>query len=168
MEKNKLGKSGIIDWLKDKWAHNPMFSTLLALLVMVLIQSVVMTNLAGSFAGMFGKMGMAWLNILRNNTYAGIIALGMCFMMNMRLIANPPDSLVQAIGTKINKDTGKVKMGLDAVCVVISCGVDLMAHGRLTSIGLATLATMLFVGPTLTQFNRIFKSKILALAGLAE
>ena len=79
MEKNKLGNNGIIDWLKDKWAHNPMFSTLLALLVMVLIQSVVMTNLAGSFAGMFGKMGMAWLNILRNNVFAGIIALGMCF-----------------------------------------------------------------------------------------
>ena len=81
MEKNKLGNNGIVDWLKDKWAHNPMFSTLLALLVMVLIQSVVMTNLAGSFAGMFGKMGMAWLNILRNNTYAGIIALGMCFVI---------------------------------------------------------------------------------------
>ena len=81
MEKNKLGNNGIVDWLKDKWAHNPMFSTLLALLVMVLIQSVVMTNLAGSIGGMFGKMGMAWLNILRNNTYAGIIALGMCFII---------------------------------------------------------------------------------------
>jgi len=97
-----------------------------------------------------------------------LIALGMCFMMNMRLVANPPDSLVQVIGTKINKDTGKVKMGLDAVCVAISCCVDFMAHGRLTSIGLATVATMLFVGPTLTQCNRIFKTKILTLAGLAE
>jgi len=109
-----------------------------------------------------------WQNLLLLAVAVVLIALGMCFMMNMRLVANPPDSLVQVIGTKINKDTGKVKMGLDAVCVAISCCVDFMAHGRLTSIGLATVATMLFVGPTLTQCNRIFKTKILTLAGLAE
>ena len=81
MEKNKLVKTDLVSWVKDKWAHSPIFSTLLALLAMVLVQSVVMTNLAGSFGGMFGKMGMAWLNILRNNTYAGVIALGMCFVI---------------------------------------------------------------------------------------
>ena len=73
MEMNKLGKNGIVGWFKEKWAHNPLFSTLFALFVMVLIQSVVMANLAGSFSGMFGKMWMAWLNILRNNTYACIM-----------------------------------------------------------------------------------------------
>jgi len=109
-----------------------------------------------------------WQNLLLLGVAVILIALGMCFMMNMRLIANPPDSLVQVIATKIGKDTGKVKMGLDAVCVVIACSVDLIAHGRLTSIGLATLATMLFVGPILTRFNRIFKGKILALAGMTE
>ena len=81
MENKKLVKTDLIGWFKDKWAHNPMFSTLLALLVMVLVQSVVMTNLAGSFGGMWGKLGRAWRNILRNNTYAGIIALGMCFII---------------------------------------------------------------------------------------
>ena len=54
MEKSKLVKTDLMSWIKDKWAHNPMFSTLLALLVMVLVQSVVMTNVAGSFGGMFG------------------------------------------------------------------------------------------------------------------
>jgi len=88
--------------------------------------------------------------------------------MNMNLIANPPDSLVQTIGTKLKKDTGKVKMGLDAVCVVIACSVDLIAHKSLVSLGLATIATMLLVGPILTQCNRIFKNRILALSGLAE
>lgn len=58
---------------------NSIVSSLFALLVMVIIQAIVMGNLAGSFAGMWGKLGMAWLNILRNNTYAGLIALGMCF-----------------------------------------------------------------------------------------
>ena len=101
MEKNKLGNNGIIDWLKDKWAHNPMFSTLLALLAMVLIQCVVMTNLAGSFAGVFGKMGMAWLNILRNNTYAGIIGLGMCFIIISGGIDLSVGSMLCALGAML-------------------------------------------------------------------
>ena len=37
MEKNTLVKSGIFGWFKEKWAHNPMFSTLFALVVMMLI-----------------------------------------------------------------------------------------------------------------------------------
>jgi uncharacterized membrane protein YczE len=109
-----------------------------------------------------------WQNLLVLAVAVVLIAVGMCFMMNMNLIANPPDSLVQTIGTKLKKDTGKVKMGLDAVCVAIACSVDLLAHKSLVSLGLATIATMLLVGPILTQCNRIFKSKILALAGLAE
>ena len=107
-----------------------------------------------------------WQNLILLGASVVLIALGMCFMMNMRVVANPPDSLVQTIGMKTDKDTGKVKMMLDVVCVAIACSVDLIAHGRLTSIGIATLATMLFVGPILTQFNRIFRDKILALAGL--
>lgn len=79
--KNTLKNSGALGWFKDKWAHNAMFSTIFALIVMVLLQCVVMRFNAGSFGGMFGRMGMAWLNILRNNTYAGIIALGMCFII---------------------------------------------------------------------------------------
>ena len=63
-----LDKSAAKSWIKNKWEDNPMFSTLFALLVMVIIQAFVMGNLGGSFAGMFGKLGIAWLNILRNNT----------------------------------------------------------------------------------------------------
>ena len=81
MEKAKKENKGFIVWFKDNWAHNSLFSTLFALFVMVLIQSVVMWNNAGSFGGLFPKMRMAWLNILRNNAYAGIIALGMCFVI---------------------------------------------------------------------------------------
>ena len=58
---------------------NPIASTLFALAVMVILQAAVMAGLAGSFSGMWEKLGMAWLNILRNNVYSGLIALGMCF-----------------------------------------------------------------------------------------
>lgn len=77
MDSKKLNGSN--SWIKNQWSKNPVFSTFFALIVMVLIQAVVMGNIAGSFAGMWGKLGQAWLNILRNNTYAGIIAFGMCF-----------------------------------------------------------------------------------------
>lgn len=80
MENTKKNQS-FTEWVKYNWEHNSIFSTLFALLVMVIAQCVVMYFNAGSFAGMWGKMGMAWLNILRNNTYAGVIALGMCFVI---------------------------------------------------------------------------------------
>lgn len=65
-------------------SKNSFLSTLFALLVMILIQAAVQGFNAGSFTGMFGKMWIAWLNILRNNAYAGVIALGMCFAIITR------------------------------------------------------------------------------------
>ncbi|MCF0135050.1 MAG: ABC transporter permease [Lachnospiraceae bacterium] len=66
---------------KKKSNDGALTATVFALIVMVLIQSVVMGINAGSFGGMFGKMGMAWMNILRNNSYAGVIAMGMCLII---------------------------------------------------------------------------------------
>ena len=71
MEKNKIGKTDVISWVKDKWAHNPMFSTLIALLCMVLVQSVVMGNLAGSFGGS-GVSTLYVVIILLAALYAGM------------------------------------------------------------------------------------------------
>ena len=75
---NKTSKR-TIGSVGEIWSKNSFLSTLFALLVMILIQAAVQGFNAGSFTGMFGKMWIAWLNILRNNAYAGVIALGMCF-----------------------------------------------------------------------------------------
>ena len=75
---NKTSKR-TIGSVVEIWSKNSFLSTLFALLVMILIQAAVQGFNAGSFTGMFGKMWIAWLNILRNNAYAGVIALGMCF-----------------------------------------------------------------------------------------
>ena len=100
MEKRRLedNQSGAIGWFKENWSHNALFSTIFALVVMVLIQSVVMWVNAGSFGGMFGKMGMAWLNILRNNAYQGVIALGMCFIIISGGIDLSVGSMLCALG----------------------------------------------------------------------
>ena len=174
MEMNKLGKNGIVAWFKDKWAHSPMFSTLFALLVMVLIQSVVMTNLAGSFGGMFGKMGMAWLNILRNNTYAGIIALGMCFIIISGGIDLSVGSMLCALGAMLmyllDEGNGPLAaMGITGVpAYVISIVLIMLAgsvmgllNGALISYGklppfIATLGTMKIFRSVTQQLTKTF------------
>ena len=90
--------SGALGWFREKWSHNAMFSTVFALVVMLLIQCVVMWINAGSFGGMFGKMGMAWLNIMRNNVYSGLIALGMCFIIISGGIDLSVGSMLCALG----------------------------------------------------------------------
>lgn len=178
MEMKKLGNNGIVYWLKDKWAHNTMFSTLLALLVMVLIQSVVMTNLAGSFAGMFGKMGMAWLNILRNNTYAGIIGLGMCFIIISGGIDLSVGSMLCALGAMLmyllDEGNGPLAaMGITgvpayAISIVLimlaGCLMGLM-NGALISYGklppfIATLGTMKIFRSVTQQLTKTFNPKV--------
>ena len=118
MENKKLENKGFAANVKELWARNHMVSTLFALLVMVLIQAVVMFINGGSFSAMFGKLGMAWLNILRNNTYAGVIALGMCFII---------------ISGGIDLAVGSTMTAVGAVLMVIINGYP---TGLLTSVGI--------------------------------
>ena len=178
MEKNKLGKTDFVSWFKDKWAHNPMFSTLIALVVMILVQSVVMTNLAGSFAGMFGKMGMAWLNILRNNTYAGIIGLGMCFVIISGGIDLSVGSMLCALGAMLmyllDEGAGPLAaMGITgapayiiaAVLILIAGTVMGMMNGALIAYGklppfIATLGTMKIFRSVTQQLTKTFNPTV--------
>ena len=174
MEKNKLVKTDLVGWFKDKWTHSPMFSTLLALLVMVLVQSVVMTNLAGSFGGMLGKMGMAWLNILRNNTYAGIIALGMCFIIISGGIDLSVGSMLCALGAMLmyllDEGAGPLAaMGITgapayaiAIVLILIAGTvmglingALIAYGKLPPF-IATLGTMKIFRSVTQQMTETF------------
>jgi ribose transport system permease protein len=178
MEKNKLVKTDIVSWLKDKWAHSPIFSTLLALLAMVLIQSVVMTNLAGSFGGMFGKMGMAWLNILRNNTYAGVIALGMCFVIISGGIDLSVGSMLCALGAMLmyllDENAGPLAaMGITgapayiiAIVVILIMGTimgllngSLIAYGKLPPF-IATLGTQKIFRSVTQQLTKTFNPTV--------
>ena len=178
MEKSKLVKTDLMSWIKDKWAHNPMFSTLLALLVMVLVQSVVMTNVAGSFGGMFGKMGMAWLNILRNNTYAGIIALGMCFVIISGGIDLSVGSMLCALGAMVmyllDEGAGPLAaMGITgapayaiAIVLILIAGTvmglingALIAYGKLPPF-IATLGTMKIFRSVTQQLTKTFNPSV--------
>ena len=178
MEKNKLVKTDIVSWVKDKWAHSPIFSTLLALVVMVLVQSVVMGNLAGSFVGMFGKMGMAWLNILRNNTYAGIIALGMCFVIISGGIDLSVGSMLCSLGAMLmyllDESAGPLAaMGITgapayaiSILVILVMGTIMgLINGALISYGklppfIATLGTQKIFRSVTQQLTKTFNPTV--------
>ena len=178
MNNKKLVKTDLVGWFKDKWAHDSMFSTLLALLVMVLVQSVVMTNLAGSFGGMWGKLGMAWLNILRNNTYAGIIALGMCFIIISGGIDLSVGSMLCALGAMLmyllDEGAGPLAaMGITgapayaiAIVLILIAGTimglmngALIAYGKLPPF-IATLGTMKIFRSVTQQLTKTFNPKV--------
>lgn len=141
MEKTRLeNNKGALSWFKDRWAHNALFSTVFALVVMVLIQCVVMWINAGSFGGMFGKMGMAWLNILRNNAYQGVIALGMCFII---------------ISGGIDLSVGSMLCALGAILMYLIAPTGLLASIGLTGPAAYVIAVILIliVGYFFGQIN---------------
>lgn len=178
MEKKTLAKTDFVGWFKDKWSHNPLFSTMFALLVMVFVQAIVMGNLAGSFGGMWGKLGMAWLNILRNNTYAGIIALGMCFIIISGGIDLSVGSMLCALGAMLmylldEKAGPLASAGITgplaytiAIVLIILAGVvmglingGLVAYGKLPPF-IATLGTMKIFRSVTQQLTKTFNPSV--------
>ena len=89
---NKLNPVGIIR------GNTRIFGTVLALIIMIVVQAVVLGINTGSFTAIFPKLISSWLNILRNNTYTGIIALGMCLVIVSGGIDLSVGSMTCAIG----------------------------------------------------------------------
>lgn len=93
--KNILAKINPVNAVKN---GSTLASTFIALIVMILMQCVVIWINEGSFLAIFPKLLSTWLNILRNNTYTGIIALGMCFIIVSGGIDLSVGSLLCAVG----------------------------------------------------------------------
>ena len=157
---------------------SPIASTLFALIVMVIIQAIVMRGIAGSFAGMWGKLGIAWLNIMRNNTYAGIIALGMCFAIISGGIDLSVGSMLCAMGAMLmwlidpNKGlmaaiglTGAPAYILSILIIVVMGYVlgtingSLVAYGKLPPF-IATLGTMKIYRSVTQQMTKTFNTEV--------
>lgn len=171
-------KSGLLGWFREKWSRNAMFSTLFALVVMLLIQCVVMWINAGSFGGMFGKMGMAWLNIMRNNVYSGLIALGMCFIIISGGIDLSVGSMLCALGAVLmylldeaNGPLAAIGLTGPGAYVVAILAIILLGacfgsiNGALVSYGklppfIATLGTMKIFRSVTQQLTKQFNPQV--------
>ena len=64
-----------------KWKTEPIFSTALVLVLMVILQTLALGFEFESFGAWFSHWSRNWINILRNNASVGIVALGMTFVI---------------------------------------------------------------------------------------
>lgn len=160
MEKNQvLQKPG--NRFTEAWKRNPLISTGVVLILMVIIQTGIMIYNFGS--GSIGELLLSlltnWLNILRNNAPVGIIALGMTFAIISGGIDLSVGSTLVAVGAVVMAvvdSTGLLASvgitGVPAYFIGIVVGVAfgaflgwlngvLIAHGKLPPF-IATLGTM--------------------------
>lgn len=97
-----------------------------------------------------------------------LMGTGGIMIIHMRLIPCPTDGLMDAVSQRFCIDLGLSKNICDAVCVMITCVVDLVSAGRITSVGLGTVITMILMGRVIYLCNRLFKKKLQRLAGVSD
>ncbi len=88
-----------MNWIKHKWRTVPLFSTAMALLLMILLQTYALGFAFPSFGAWFDTWLANWLNILRNNAIVGMIALGMTFVIITGGIDLAVGSTLVGVGT---------------------------------------------------------------------
>ncbi|MFS0861136.1 ABC transporter permease [Fredinandcohnia sp. 179-A 10B2 NHS] len=74
-------KKNFFEWFKYKWVNDPLFSIAIALIIMVILQTLVLGFDYDSFGAWFQSWINNWINILRNNAGTAIVALGMTFVI---------------------------------------------------------------------------------------
>lgn len=107
-----------------------------------------------------------WQNALMLMFGVFIIGVGVCMMVNMEISPTPPDGLVYAISKKTGKDMGLIKNILDISFVATAVMIDLISSGKVTTVGIGTVYSMIFLGRTIYVVNRFFKRKMRVLAGM--
>lgn len=177
MDKKNLTAKSPMEKIRQLFAKNSLYSTIFALIVMVLIQAVVQAANNGIF-GMLGGLGRAWLNILRNNVYAGIIALSMCFAIISGGIDLSVGSMLCALGAflmyLLDEKAGPLgAMGITgpaayviAIALVILAGYllgqlngSLVAYGKLPPF-IATLGTQKIFRSVTQQLTKTFNPEV--------
>ncbi len=74
-------KKNFFEWFKYKWSNDPLFSIAIALIIMIILQTLVLGFDYDSFGEWFQSWINNWMNILRNNAGTAIVALGMTFVI---------------------------------------------------------------------------------------
>ncbi|TJX64061.1 ABC transporter permease [Soehngenia saccharolytica] len=74
-------ENSLILKLKYKWSNQPLFSTAIALVIIIVAQTLVLGFDYDSIGSWFISWLNNWVNILRNNASIGIIALGMTLVI---------------------------------------------------------------------------------------
>lgn len=161
MEKAETKKMNVFAKIRGYWMTHPLFSTGIALVVMIILQTFALGFQYDSFGQWFTTWGQNWINILRNNAGIGIISLGMTLVIVSGGIDLAVGSTLVAVGAAIMVliDTGPNGIlknmgitGLPAYVIAIVVGIIfglilgelaglLVTKGKLPPF-IATLGTM--------------------------
>ena len=109
MGTKELEKKSSGGGLVAAWKQNPLVSTGLVLILMIVVQTAIMIYNFGE--GSVGELMLSlltnWLNILRNNAPVGIIALGMTFVIISGGIDLSVGSTLVAVGAMVMMVAGR-------------------------------------------------------------
>ena len=150
MMENTIVKGNFFIWFKNKWSTDPIFSTAIALIIMIILQTLVLGFDYHSFGEWFQSWINNWINILRNNAGVGIIALGMTLVIMTGGIDLAVGSTLVATGalTMILLDTGTKgilgMMGMSGFPAFVLAIVLVVLFGYLLG---------LMIGMTITKGN---------------
>ena len=128
--------------------------------------SVVFSALLGLFDGVFSVPDALWQRFAVLAVSILLLGLGVCCMVNLRLVPNPADGLADTIGWALKRDMGLGKNLLDLCCVTVAFAIDCAFGTIWTSIGVATVIASIFIGRAVYLFNCLLQKKILSLAGM--
>ena len=97
-----------LTWFRTMWMTRPLFSTGVALVVMIVLQTLALGFNYPTVGDWFVAWLQNWINILRNNAGIGIVALGMTFVIISGGIDLAVGSTLVAIGAVVMMliDTG--------------------------------------------------------------
>ena len=129
--------------------------------------SFVLSAFLEWFGALFDlRFDALWQNLLLLALATVCIGAGAAMMVAMHMVPNPPDGVIYAVHLVTGRDMGLLKNLLDLLCVAIAAAVDLAFTGRLTSVGLGTVVVMVLTGRVVYVFNRLFRRRLIRLAGL--
>jgi len=118
---NKNNNQGFKEWFLNNWKSKPLFSTGIALIVMIILQTWSLGFDYDSFGSWFFTWITNWINILRNNAGVGLIALGMSFVIMSAGIDLSVGSTLVAVGASMMMliDTGPngilINLGIEGI-----------------------------------------------------
>lgn len=81
-------------------------------------------------------------------------ALGMHFMLSMKIVQNPPDGTVNILEHLLKKNVGKIKVNYDIIMVIVSVAIGFIFMQDLKGFGIATVLSAIFAGKTLSLMKK--------------
>lgn len=99
-------------------------------------------------------MGL-WLKLLVS--FGGIVltGLGIVIIVGADLMLPAPDAFLRAVSGKYGISLSKVKIAGDALWVIITLAIELIASGRVVSIGVGTVLSVLLTGKFVGVFGKL-------------